>query len=41
MKIEAPHAGWSEQNPEIWWINLVKATRKLFFPFKVNPAHEK
>ncbi len=29
MPINAPHAGWAEQNPEMWWTNLGIVTRKL------------
>jgi xylulokinase len=28
MKIDSPHPGWAEQNPELWWKHLVLATRK-------------
>lgn len=29
MRIDSPHTGWAEQDPESWWEELVKATRKL------------
>jgi xylulokinase len=29
MKINAPQAGWAEQNPETWWENIVKVTQLL------------
>lgn len=29
MAIQAPRPGWAEQDPEMWWQQLVLATRKL------------
>lgn len=29
MKINSPHPGWAEQDPELWWKHLVKATHEL------------
>jgi xylulokinase len=38
MKINAPSAGFAEQDPENWWKELIHATRNLQakFPFKKN-----
>lgn len=30
MKMESPQPGWAEQSPDMWWENLVSATRQLF-----------
>ena len=29
MEISAPHKGWAEQHPDLWWGHLVDATAKL------------
>ena len=29
MAISAPQPGWAEQHPELWWEQVIKATRKL------------
>jgi xylulokinase len=29
MEIASPESGWAEQDPEIWWDNLVEATKEL------------
>jgi len=29
MEISAPHEGWAEQHPDLWWNHLVDATSKL------------
>ncbi len=29
MAINSPHPGWAEQDPEMWWDYLTKATQKL------------
>ena len=29
MDIVAHKPGWAEQDPEIWWNNIIEATRKL------------
>jgi len=29
MAMDAPHIGWAEQHPDLWWDNLIKATGKL------------
>ncbi|MFA5292671.1 MAG: FGGY family carbohydrate kinase [Phycisphaerae bacterium] len=38
LEIIAAKAGWAEQNPEIWWENIKKATAELLAASKVNPA---
>ncbi len=30
MDIISRRQGWAEQNPEVWWENIIQATRKLF-----------
>lgn len=37
MDIIARQAGWAEQQPEVWWENLMAATSKLFQLFPVDP----
>jgi len=37
MEIQAPNPGWAEQYPEIWWKNLLQATRKLLQSTEVKP----
>ncbi|UCF97068.1 MAG: carbohydrate kinase [Spirochaetaceae bacterium] len=29
LEIQAPRPGWAEQNPEVWWEHLLKATEKI------------
>ncbi len=29
LKIDSPHSGWAEQHPEVWWENLVEATKDI------------
>lgn len=29
MKIDSPQSGWAEQHPDIWWLNLVTATKSI------------
>ena len=29
MKINSPHPGWAEQNPEVWWDNVKILTKRL------------
>ncbi|MCB0601021.1 MAG: carbohydrate kinase [Saprospiraceae bacterium] len=29
MEIQAPHPGWAEQNPELWWSYVCQATHQL------------
>ncbi len=37
MEIISHQEGWAEQNPETWWENLCKATRKLLQNTSINP----
>jgi xylulokinase len=30
MPIQSPHPGWAEQDPEMWWNELVSATHQLY-----------
>ncbi|MCD6565158.1 MAG: carbohydrate kinase [Bacteroidales bacterium] len=30
MTISAPQSGWAEQDPEMWWLHLKNATKKMF-----------
>ena len=39
MKITAHQAGWAEQEPELWWINLKLALADVLNESKVNPAN--
>lgn len=41
MAIDAPQPDWAEQNPEDWWENVCKATRKLIRDYRISPAHIK
>lgn len=36
--IIAPRSGWAEQDPEMWWVNLKQATRKLLSSSSVSPS---
>jgi len=38
MEILSPHAGWAEQDPELWWDNLCQATHKLLEKHPVQAA---
>ncbi len=29
LAIDSPHPGWAEQDPEVWWQHLIRATRLL------------
>lgn len=39
--INAPKAGWAEQNPEDWWDYLKKATSEILLEPAVNPLYIK
>ena len=41
MAIVAHEPGWAEQDPEIWWENLIYATRKLLQSTSINPEEIK
>jgi xylulokinase len=36
MVIESLHSGWAEQNPEMWWQNLVEATKSIISKVDLN-----
>lgn len=38
MEIYAPHSGWAEQNPDLWWENLTKCTHQILAESKINLA---
>jgi len=38
MKIEAPMAGWAEQNPDQWWANLILATNDVLQSSELDPS---
>lgn len=38
MLIHAPHPGWAEQNPEVWWENCCSAVTKLLQQSKVEAS---
>jgi xylulokinase len=37
MQIQSPHPGWAEQDPELWWQELIRATQKLHLQISFNP----
>ena len=36
MRIDSPHPGWAEQDPEGWWANVKAATSELFSKARVD-----
>jgi len=38
MKIDAPMAGWAEQDPEQWWSNLKLATNDVMQSAEIEPS---
>jgi xylulokinase len=38
MKITAPRADWAEQDPELWWSNLILATNDVLQSAEVDPS---
>lgn len=38
MPIQAVEPGWAEQDPEMWWENVGKATRSILEKTQINPA---
>ncbi|MDF1574842.1 MAG: FGGY family carbohydrate kinase [Bacteroidales bacterium] len=38
MKIDAPMAGWAEQDPEQWWTNLKLATNDVMQSAEIDPS---
>lgn len=38
LEIIAEKSGWAEQEPEVWWENVKKATGQILAESKVNPA---
>lgn len=38
MKIDAPRAGWAEQDPEQWWANLILATTDVLQSAEIDPS---
>jgi len=38
MKIDAPRAGWAEQDPEQWWANLILATNDVLQAAEIDPS---
>ncbi len=41
MPIEAPHPNWAEQDPELWWECLCKATQMILQKTKIHPKEIK
>lgn len=37
MEIKAERAGWAEQDPKVWWDNLVSATREVLSNKSISP----
>lgn len=38
MAIDAPHPGWAQQDPALWWENLKAATAQLLSASKIAPT---
>jgi xylulokinase len=38
MKIDAPKAGWAEQDPEAWWSNLILATNDVMQTAEIDSS---
>lgn len=38
MEIQAPRKDWAEQDPEMWWENIKKATFRLFSNARFKPS---
>jgi xylulokinase len=38
MKISAPTAGWAEQDPELWWSNLILATNDVLQSAEIDSS---
>ncbi|MEZ4940278.1 MAG: FGGY family carbohydrate kinase [Saprospiraceae bacterium] len=38
MEMQAPHPGWAEQHPEIWWEHVCKALQMLLHTTRANPS---
>jgi xylulokinase len=41
MPISAPRPGWAEQDPDMWWQNIINATKTVMAESKVNKADVK
>lgn len=41
MVIKSGKTGWAEQDPEMWWENLKKATKAILSETEINPIHIK
>ncbi len=41
MVIHAPHNGWAEQDPEVWWEHVCTATRQLLSETSIDPKEIK
>lgn len=37
LPIQAPQAGWAEQDPEMWWDNFIQAFQQLQKQFEIEP----
>ena len=38
MKISAPKSDWAEQDPELWWSNLILATNDVLQSAEIDPS---
>ncbi len=38
MKISAPQSDWAEQDPELWWSNLILATNDVLQSAEIDPS---
>ncbi|MCF8374451.1 MAG: carbohydrate kinase [Bacteroidales bacterium] len=41
MKIDAPHIGWAEQDPDCWWQNVLRAAREVIHDSGLDPGRIK
>ena len=39
MKISAPKSDWAEQDPELWWSNLILATNDVLQSAEIDPSN--
>ena len=37
MPMQAPEPGWAEQNPEMWWDNVVASVQEIVTRYKIEP----
>ena len=37
MEIFSPKHGWAEQDPELWWLHAIAATKQILQHAAINP----